>query len=644
MPDGTRLAARLWLPASASTDPVPAIFEYIPYRKTDMVRARDERNHPFFATHGYACLRIDMRGSGDSEGVMPDMYATNELADARHAIEWIASQSWCNGKVGMFGTSWGGTASLQASVNSPSALKAVIAVCATHDRYEDDIHHMGGLLLTDSLEWGATLPTILGAPPTPNVGKDWMDLWESRLEHLTFPLEAWLHEEERGLYWRHGSIIHQAAAIDTPILAVGGWSDRYSNSVMSLVDARPDLVWGVAGPWGHHYPDHGHPRPAIGFQQLALEWWDRWLKPTDRAEPEPPKLRVWLCEHDDPKDVIDHRKGRWVQSGPTLEHTKPDTWHFSEFGLSRTYESGQEWTVPIDFRIGLTSSDTGYFGRFGGNPLDQAEDDARSLTFDTQIFERDYHLYGKTELALLLKTDSAHGQISVRINDLAPDGSSHRVILALRNLSLNDMLDAPGAPMPAARRIRIPFPTKAYRFKRGHRLRVSIAGSYWPMAWPPQSTQEIKIMEGTLTIPAFDGTPSDLVHSLPEALDLPQHKTHTILSAPKIERHAAESASGELTAGWYQPPVRMRFQETGTEFEYETRASHTMSGDEPLSAESTYVHRMTFARPDGTALVECSVTTSSDRGSFNVVARFTAHWNDTEITEKVWNLNVPRKC
>ena len=181
MPDGVRLAARLWIPRGALNAPVPAIFEYIPYRKADMVRARDERNHPFFAAHGYGSVRVDMRGSGDSEGRMPDMYAENELSDARAVIDWLAAQPWCNGRVGMFGTSWGGTAGLQAGVDAPEALKAVIAVCATHDRFEDDIHHKGGCLLTDTFEWGATLPAILALPPSRNVGEDWRERWEARL-------------------------------------------------------------------------------------------------------------------------------------------------------------------------------------------------------------------------------------------------------------------------------------------------------------------------------------------------------------------------------------------------------------------------------------------------------------------------------
>ena len=63
MSDGIRLAARIWMPVNAEASPVPAIFEYIPYRKRDGVRLRDETFHPYFAGHGYACIRVDIRGS-----------------------------------------------------------------------------------------------------------------------------------------------------------------------------------------------------------------------------------------------------------------------------------------------------------------------------------------------------------------------------------------------------------------------------------------------------------------------------------------------------------------------------------------------------------------------------------------------------
>ncbi|MEM8797197.1 MAG: CocE/NonD family hydrolase, partial [Pseudomonadota bacterium] len=382
MPDGVRLAARIWMPAQLPRDGVPAIFEYIPYRKADLVRARDERNHPYLAENGYVSLRVDMRGSGDSEGVMPDMYAPNELSDARHVIDWIAAQDWCNGHVGMFGTSWGGTASLQACLDPPKALKAIIAVCATHDRYEDDIHHKGGCLITDTFEWGATFPAILALPPTPESGADWYDRWRDRLEALTFPVEEWVREEARGTYWRHGSIKREANRIGCPVLSIGGWSDRYSNSVMSLVDACPDRVWGIVGPWGHHYPDHGHPGPAIGFQQVALEWWEHWLKPDPAAPVSPPwpKLRVWLREFDPPQDAVDERNGSWIETAPAAQLTTPLAFRLAADHALTTEETEPALDVglPDDLKHGLASGDTGYFGRFGGLPLAQNEDDDRA--------------------------------------------------------------------------------------------------------------------------------------------------------------------------------------------------------------------------------------------------------------------------
>ena len=397
MPDGVRLAARIWLPSSALTNPAPAVFEYIPYRKVDMVRARDERNHPYLAENGIVAVRVDMRGSGDSEGQMSDMYCEEELNDARHVIKWLTSQPWCNGKIGMFGTSWGGTASLQANVNAPDALKAIIAVCATHDRYEDDIHHMGGCLLTDSVEWGATLPAILGAPPSANVEDNWFEMWKARLDELSFPLETWLRNEDRGSYWRHGSVIHQLDQMRAPILCVGGWSDRYSNSVMSLVDRRPDLAWGIVGPWGHHYPDHAHPGPGVGFQELMLEWWQHWLVKDNPSEPEWPKLRTWVRSYDSPADAINIRSGSWVQTPASKEIISLTEWHLSKEGLNKDVSEIQ-LDLPSNLKAGSKGADTGYFGRFGGLPLDQSYDDKASLSFDTKPLEKDCLIYGAARL------------------------------------------------------------------------------------------------------------------------------------------------------------------------------------------------------------------------------------------------------
>jgi hypothetical protein len=645
MPDGIRLAARLWLPVRGDGKPVPAVFEHIPYRKADMVRARDERNHPFFAAHGFACLRVDMRGSGDSEGHMPDMYSDHELSDARHVVEWIAAQPWCDGAVGMFGTSWGGTASLQASIDAPDALKAVIAVCATHDRYEDDIHHMGGCLLTDTFEWGATLPAILAAPPTPNVGPDWKARWKAQLDSLSFPVETWVREEARGRYWRHGSVIHRADRLSGPVLAIGGWSDRYSNSVMSLVSARPDIVWGVVGPWGHHYPDHGHPGPSIGFQQLALDWWNHWLRP-ETGVTDWPRLRVWLREYDPPGDAIAMRNGRWIESGPPQTVARPLVLHLSDGTLSEhARRPGKAWQIPSDLRVGQASGDTGYFGRYGGLPFDQQDDDALSLTFETEPLAQDVVLYGAASVCLLIRSASLLRQVSIRLNDVTPKGVSARVGLCIRNLALDDRLDAPEPPaQPVERSVRIPFHTKAYRFRKGHRIRLSLASSYWPTIWPSPGMAGLSLLGGALTLPIYEGTPKDLKTALPPVLDLPLIKTHHTVSNPGLQRYANTVEGGRLINGWEQPFAETFCTETQTAFGYSTRAEHSIIRDDPVSARSEFQHHARYSRPDGVADIRTELIATSDQADVFLTAELTADWNSDRIAHRRWTVAVPRQC
>ncbi len=644
MPDGVRLAARLWLPRGAWTSPVPAILEYIPYRKRDMVRARDERNHPVFAAQGYASLRVDMRGSGDSDGVMADMYSDEELSDARHVIDWISRQRWCNGRVGMFGTSWGGTASLQASVDAPPALKAVIAVCATHDRYEDDIHHMGGCLLTDSIEWGATLPAILASPPdAATVGPDWFEQWKERLEALTFPLETWIREEARGAYWRRGSVKHVSNRISCPVFAVGGWCDRYSNSVMSLVDARPDLVWGMVGPWSHHYPDKAHPGPAVGFQALALNWWDHWLKGVPTDVEGWPRLQVWLSEFDPPQDALDRRAGEWIATGTTADVTVARRWAAAGTDLVPAIHGEKSpRQIPWDLSVGAAGGDTGYFGRYGGLPLDQHEEDERALSFDTAPLDEDLVLYGAASVDLVVETTDPRAQFALRLNDVAPDGTSSRVALSVRNLALDDQLDEPSRPHPAGpRKVRIALPSRAYRFRAGHRLRLSISSSYWPMVWPAPTASKIHVAACGLTLPSLvTGTVSAPV-SLPAATK--SQSWHETLSAPLIRRVSERSPDSTLHGGWHQPWLVQRFPATGTTFGYDTRWEHRIDPSDPLSADCRFDHQMRFEREDGVAEVRSTARVTCNVDEFILEGEVEAAWNGETIFRRAWNPRVPRR-
>ncbi len=646
LPDGLRLAARLWLPARARHRPVPALFEYIPYRKGDMVRARDERNHPVFAAAGYAALRVDMRGSGDSDGLMADMYGPEELEDAHRVIDWIARQPWCDGRVGMFGTSWGGTAALQAAVDAPAALKAVIALCATHDRYEDDIHHKGGLLLTDSVEWGATLPAVLAAPPAAaTVGEDWFETWEQRLLGAAFPLEAWVREEERSAYWQWGSVARQAGRLSCPVLAIGGWSDRYSNSVMSLVELNPEKVWGIVGPWGHHYPDLGHPGPAIHFQREALGWWDHWLGSEEPATPNWPRLRLWLSDFDPPREVIDRRRGRWIElARPASAATESEDFYLGEGALARRLAPrSSEARIPYDLRVGAAGGDSGYFGRYGGLPTDQASDDARSLVFETGPLEEPFSLVGSAVALLEILSDRPLAQVALRLCDVAPDGAVARVSLALRNLALDDSLET-GRPLQPDRRrvLRIPFPTRAYRFAAGHRIRLALSSSYWPLAWPaPEPTRLALGLGGCrLTLPRLAGEPAPLLtlFAPPE----PKPEGHRQVAKGPLTRSAGME-EGWVRSGWHQGWSAQFFPETDTLFGFETSGRHALQASDPQTAVSRFEHRMRIERPDGAAEIKSWAELRSDHRFFHLQGRLEAEWRGKRLFVRDWSPSLRRR-
>ena len=213
MPDATRLSARLWRPDDANDDPVPLILEFLPYRKRDGTCARDALTHPYFAARGYACARVDMRGNGDSEGLMEDEYSAQELDDAVEVIKWAAAQPWCNGRVGMMGISWGGFNSLQVAALAPDALKAIITLCSTVDRYADDIHYKGGCLLNENLGWGATMWSYSSRAPDPALRADWREMWLDRLKNEPFLPSLWLRHQRRDAYWQHGSVCEDFGAI-----------------------------------------------------------------------------------------------------------------------------------------------------------------------------------------------------------------------------------------------------------------------------------------------------------------------------------------------------------------------------------------------------------------------------------------------
>ena len=206
--DGCRLAARIWLPDDAEEDPVPALLEYIPYRKGDWTAVGDSVRHAYLAGHGYASIRVDMRGSGDSEGVMRGKYLRQEQDDAVEVLRWMSEQPWSTGACGMFGISWGGYSALQVAARRPPELKAIISICASDDRYADDVTYIGGAVLAlHAISWGSMMLAFNARPPDPYVvGAAWRDTWFQRMETSPRFVEDALSHPHRDSFWRQGSV------------------------------------------------------------------------------------------------------------------------------------------------------------------------------------------------------------------------------------------------------------------------------------------------------------------------------------------------------------------------------------------------------------------------------------------------------
>ncbi|MCF7984555.1 MAG: CocE/NonD family hydrolase [Thiohalocapsa sp.] len=514
---GLRLAARVWLPETARSSPVPAILEYIPYRRRDSTRLRDDVMHGYFAAHGYACVRVDLRGSGDSDGVLEDEYLQSELDDGAAVIDWIARRPWCDGNVGMIGISWGGFNGLQIAAMRPSALKAVVSVCSTDDRYADDVHFMGGCLLGDNLSWASTMFAYNSLPPDPDVvGEGWRDTWLRRLRGSGLWLDTWLRHQRRDAYWRHGSICEDWSAVQCPVLAVSGWADGYSNAVFRLLANLPGPRLGLIGPWSHKYPHQGVPGPAIGFLQECLRWWDHWLKGIETGILREPMLRAWMQKSVPPTTRYDARPGRWVgEPGWPSANVRASSYTLQWPGVlddGGSERAGQVMSVQSPLSVGLFAGKWCSYAATPDLPHDQREEDGGALVFTGTPLRAPLEILGAPIVELALSANRPVAMVAVRLSDVRPDDQATRITYGLLNLAHRDGSARPRPLEPGRRyRVRVKLNDVAQAFPAGHRLRLSISTSYWPLAWPPPEPVCLDIETGSsrLILPRRDPSPAD---------------------------------------------------------------------------------------------------------------------------------------
>ena len=651
--DGCRLAARIWRPAGAHDAPVPALLEYLPYRKRDFMRARDEPMHRYFAQQGYASVRVDLRGSGDSDGLLADEYSLQEHDDGLEVIAWLAEQPWCSGAVGMFGISWGGFNSLQIAARRPPALKAIMTLCAADDRYTDDAHYMGGCLLTENLQWGSLFMMNQALPPDPELAGDrWRDAWRERLQKLPVFPALWLNEPWRGEYWQAGSVRDHIERIEIPVYAIGGWADAYSNAVPRLVAALKSPCKGLIGPWAHTFPHLGVPGPAIGFLQEAVRWWDRWLKGVENGIDEEPVLRAWMQESVKPEPQYAMIPGRWIaeREWPSA-NVEMTTMYLTASGCVRDPEEPEELVLHSPQSCGIRGGEWCGFGSDGEMPRDQRPDDGFSLTWDTRRLKERLEIFGAPVVTLTLRSDQPTANLIVRLCDVGPDGSSLRVTYGVLNLAHRDGHEFPQPLTPGeSYTVAVQLNDIAHAFPAGHRIRVAVSTAYWPIVWPAGSNASLTVRSGdsTLELPVRQPRDDDAGLRPFEEPDMAR-----AVPLKRIRHHQFSRQLGidlttnrfhyELNGSEFSDASLVHFEDIDLKVGYTMSKCFEIAEDDPLTATEIITQRSMLARGDWRVTLRLSMTQTADAERFYVKGRLEADEGDESFFERDIDLSVPRR-
>ncbi|AZO35981.1 CocE/NonD family hydrolase [Mesorhizobium sp. M2A.F.Ca.ET.037.01.1.1] len=641
MPDGVKLAARLWLPEDAEADPVPAILEYLPYRKRDGTVERDQLTHPYFAGHGYAGVRVDMRGSGDSEGVCRGEYLKQEQDDCLAVIEWLAKQLWCSGSVGMIGISWGGFNSLQVAARRPPALKAIISLCSTDDRYRDECHYFGGALMCENLMWGAAAWAIAMTPPDPAlVGERWREIWEERLNGNGIWLQDWFAHQRRDDFYKHGSICEDYSNIEIPVYAVGGWADAYPNAILRMLENLPGPRKGLIGPWAHKYPHIAMPGPRIGFLQECLRWWDQHLKAIHTGVEDEPMLRAWIQDPLPPAAIYDERPGRWIAepSWPTASIVERRL-SLSPGLLAEGDGSDAVLTICSPSTSGLSSGVWCAYGAVPDQPIDQRMEAGNALVFETEPLLEEVDLLGFPELEVTLSSDKAVAILSATLSLVFKDGSATRVSYGILNLThRHDDLDLKPMTPGKAEAIRLKLRSCGQRFEKGQRIRLAIATSHWPIVFPSPERASLSIhcAASRLILPVrkANAVDSKLVPFLKPESARPM-ATETIKPGKPFCREViTNQATGETTFRMASDAGTVVHPHTGMVISAKHSDTLTMHPDDPSSARGTSNWEKSYARGNWNVHIALSATVRALRDVWRIETHIVAKEGDKLLLER----------
>ena len=644
--DGIQLAADIYMPPTGS-GPFPALLEALPYRKDDLTASSHTDDYVRFASEGgFVVCRLDVRGTGSSEGVATDEYPLVELDDLTDVINWLATQPWSNGRVGMFGYSYSGFNSLQVACTRPAALHAICAVYATDDRYTDDVHYMGGALRAiDLVDYCHYMTACNLLPPVPALfGDKWKSEWQMRLNEVQPWVLNWLEQQHDGPYWRHGSLRPGYERIQCPTMIVAGWADGYRNNTFRTFEALQCEKSLLIGPWSHSAPAHSHPGPNIDLVPEMISWFNRWLRPDSTVVATEPPIRVFIRHSTKPDADLAMLNGEWrfEETWPPARSVtttlRPTETHAAQVGTSNI----DVLDVRPDVGVAAWNSCAG--GLPWGQPTDQREDDSWSLTYDWPIDLDHFEILGHALLKLKVASDQPVASISVKICDVFPDGTSALVARGFLNLTHRTSSTSPQPLVPNVfENVDVELEATSWVFAGGHKIRLSIAGADWPNIWSPPHPFALSVDRSTvqLMLPTVDnygaGTPKfaplkPTVHS-----ESPPSE-HDVPTQWRIERDVL--AHQTIARTQYGGPSVVR-DDGATHELYQGEVG--VSTTDPTHSWVTATTRYQLDWPEAKCTVEARMRIDSDAEAFNVVIDVDADLDGVEFARKHYTQRILRR-
>lgn len=629
MDDGARVALTLYLPDAPGDGPFPAVLESLPYRKDDDCFARDYQTYTYLAERGIAGVRIDIRGTGASTGIITDEYVTQEQLDNLVVMTWLESQEWCDGNLGMWGISWGGFSALQTAMLQPPQLKAIAAMHATHDRFACDVHYTGGSAhAAEQLDWPGSMVTTNALPPDPEIfGDGWYEEWMRRLERTPqWPFE-WLRHQRRDDYWIHGSPFADYAAIRCPTLLVGGWLDGYVDGILSLAANLTCPTRSVIGPWGHYRPATGVPAPTLDHFDLLASWFGHHLRGDDNEVMEMPAATVYV--RTEPPYDGEEVAGYWrTESDWPPTDTTEKALPFEGLAHDTATWSGPQWV----------GSHAPLWDRAGFDTADSTADDEVSITFTTEPFREPFEILGSPMVSVTVTTDGDVGLLAARLLAIDPEGRSHLICRASRNLVFPDDLSTPDPPTPNQPfQVILPLLATSAVIPAGWSLRLALSGADFPVVWPPRRrfTLTVDPSRSTLTLPVVPPRSDDLRVEIPPTPEPPFAPVQTMRSEGEwtVDIEGSTNTYRMIRGGAERQP--------GLTYSTDQWWTVTVDDYDPATTRAQTVSVVSLERPGWSVTTEGSIRIRGGT-EFDIDVELAASLDGEEVFRRTWSERIPR--